>query len=260
MITSSQRMSPQHAAPQHTAKWYADWFNSAYYTTVYKHRSTKEASGVVDLLSRALSLPPGARVLDLCCGSGRHSQALAQRGFSVVGIDLSPALLKIARSEVGHAVDFHRCDMREPYPEAPYDCVANFFTSYGYFEQDTDNFAVLQRVREALKPGGFFFFDYLNAEQTRQALVPHDSKRIDDLTIEQRREITDKFVTKTIRITDAHSNAYEFTEQVRLYDINDFEQMFRNAGLVIRNVYGSYTGERFTAASPRLIIVAEAGG
>ncbi len=239
--------------------WYADWFNSAYYTTVYQHRSTKEASGVVELLMRSVPLSPGSRVLDLCCGSGRHSQALAERGLSVVGIDLSPTLLEIARSEVESQVAFHRCDMREPYPDAPYDCVANFFTSYGYFEKDADNFAVLQRVREALVPGGYFFFDYLNAEQTRKALVPHDSRRIDDLTIEQKREITDQFVTKTIRITDARSNSYVFTEQVRLYSINDFERMFRKAGLVIRHVYGSYTGEKYSSSSPRLIIVAEAG-
>ncbi len=251
MITTSQNG---------TARWYADWFNSAYYTTVYQHRSTKEASGVVDLLMRSVPLSPGARVLDLCCGSGRHSQALAERGLSVVGIDLSTTLLDIARAEVTEQVDFHRCDMREPYPDAPYDCVANFFTSYGYFENDADNFAVLQRVREALKPGGHFFFDYLNAEQTRKALVPHDSRRIDDLTIEQRREITDRFVTKTIRITDARSNSHVFTEQVRLYDISDFERMFHKAGLVIRHVFGSYTGEKYTASSPRLIIVAEAGG
>lgn len=242
-----------------SADWFEEWFNSDYYTRVYRHRNQSEASNVVDLLVRTVPLETGARILDLCCGSGRHSQALARRGFSVTGIDLSTTLLGMAREETADAnVRFRQCDMRDPYPDAPYDCVANFFTSFGYFDSDSDNFAVLERVHEALAPGGYFFFDYLNAHHIRKALVPHDSKQIDNLLVVQRRELDDRFVNKTISITDAHDRQHSFTERVRLYDRDDFERMFARAGLAIRHLFGTYTGEPFAVSSPRLIIVARA--
>lgn len=239
--------------------WFEEWFNSDYYTRVYRHRNQTEASNVVDLLLQTVPLEQGARILDLCCGSGRHTQALAERGFSVTGIDLSTTLLNMAREEVESVnADFRQCDMREPYPEAPYDCVANFFTSFGYFDSDRDNFSVLERVREALKPGGYFFFDYLNAHHLRKVLVPHDKKEIDNLLVVQKRELDDRFVNKTISITDAHGHSHAFTERVRLYEREDFERMFAKAGLVIDRLFGTYTGESFALSSPRLIIVARA--
>lgn len=243
--------------PPTQQEWFDQWFNSNYYTRVYSHRSHSEAQNVIDLLLRLVPLAKESTVLDLCCGNGRHSHALAERGLSVVGMDISPTLLDIARSSNAHnAVSFYQGDMREPYPEAPFDCIANFFTSFGYFDDDNDNLLVLQRVREALKPNGTFFFDYLNAPYTQRTLVPHDSKVVENLSVRQTRHIDERFVVKTIDIGDKDGTRHTFTERVRLFTNNDFERMFARAGLRINAVYGSYTGQAYTENSPRLILVA----
>lgn len=242
-----------------TKQWFEEWFNSSYYTQVYNHRSHGEASGVIDLLLRLVPLTSEHSVLDLCCGNGRHTHALAERGLSVVGLDISSTLLDIAKSKCTHSsVQFYQGDMREPYPHAPFDCIANFFTSFGYFDDDRDNLLVLQRVREALKPDGVFFFDYLNVPHVQRTLVPQDSKVVENINVRQTRYLDERFVVKTIDISDDNGSRHTFTERVRLLTLGDFERMFAKAGLRITAVYGSYTGQAYTEHSPRLIIVAAA--
>ncbi|MBI4569604.1 MAG: methyltransferase domain-containing protein, partial [Planctomycetes bacterium] len=67
-----------------------------HYLAVYPHRSLAQARREVAAIIPLLSLAPGARVADICCGWGRHAVALARRGMRVVGVDLSPDLLRLA--------------------------------------------------------------------------------------------------------------------------------------------------------------------
>src|SRR4051794_41887412 len=69
----------------------------------------------VEYLVGALGLEPGQRVLDVGCGPGRHSLALARRGFYVVGLDLSPHFVTLARDAAcaeSLAAEFEQCDGR----------------------------------------------------------------------------------------------------------------------------------------------------
>lgn len=237
--------------------WFEEWFDTELYPQVYRHRSDKEAHSTIDMFMNSVPLAPGAKVLDLCCGSGRHARALHNAGFDVTGIDLSGTLLDIARRESeADGPDYFRRDMRDTYPGAPYDCVTNFFTSFGYFDDEEDDIVVLRRVVEALrKPGGCFFFDYLNAEFTRSNLIPSETKTFEDMTVVLERSVDHKFVYKTITIAEG-GRENRFVERVRLYDLGDFERMFYNAGLSIRNIFGSYDGGAYSQYAPRLIIVA----
>lgn len=248
------RVHPQSPDKQ---SWFEEWFNSNYYTQVYNHRSQSEAHGVIDLLLQLVPLAEESTVLDLCCGNGRHSHALAERGVSVVGLDISSTLLDIAKRTCS-TVRFYQGDMRQPYPHAPFDCIANFFTSFGYFNDDNDNLLVLQRVREALKPDGVFFFDYLNVPHLQRTLVAQDSKVVENLNVRQTRHLDERFVVKTIDIRDDNGAQHTFTERVRLFTLHDFERMFAKAGLRINALYGSYTGQAYTESSPRLILLATA--
>ena len=83
---------------------------------------------------RNLEPAPGAAMLDLGCGSGRHARSLAARGFAVTGIDLSAASLALARQQAGPAVRFIEQDMRVPFGRRAFDYVFSLFTSFGYFE------------------------------------------------------------------------------------------------------------------------------
>ncbi|MCL6495484.1 MAG: class I SAM-dependent methyltransferase, partial [Ignavibacterium sp.] len=76
--------------------WFVDWFNTDEYLSVYKHRNEKDAECHIKFLLSKINLPSNASILDLACGSGRHSILLAKQGYYVTGVDLSDRLLKEA--------------------------------------------------------------------------------------------------------------------------------------------------------------------
>jgi cyclopropane fatty-acyl-phospholipid synthase-like methyltransferase len=86
--------------------WFATWFNSKYYHTLYKDRNLQEAEVFVDTLVSHLALPHGARALDLACGKGRHSLHLKQKGFEVIGVDLSDESIAEAKLHEQDGLDF----------------------------------------------------------------------------------------------------------------------------------------------------------
>ena len=242
------------------SSWFAEWFDNPLYTALYSHRSDEEAVRAVELLTRSVGLPKSARVLDLCCGGGRHTKALIDAGFDVVGIDLSETLLSLAREEtLGLPVELHHADMRETYPGAPYDCIANFFTSFGYFDDPGDDVLVLRRVKEALKPRGYFFLDFFNASHLQQHLVESDTLEFDDFSITQKRSIDKGFVVKSIAVRSPSTSVQEriFTERVRLYDKKDLERIFEQVQLSICAVFGDYSGAEWTLNAPRCIVLGQ---
>ena len=110
-------------------------------------------------LARMLAVPSGARVLDVPCGGGRLSLALARRGYELTGVDWSAEFLNHARSCDGaQGVTWERRDMRDlPWP-ARFDgafCAGN---SFGYLD-DEGNAAFLRAVAAALKPGARFVLE-----------------------------------------------------------------------------------------------------
>lgn len=238
-----------------------EWYERSFgrdYLLVYRHRDFQGATQEVHRMMEWLRLPASASILDLCCGMGRHAQALAEAGYRVTGVDLSEVLLEeaMAHDTLGQ-VKFLRGDMRELPVDGPFDAVVNLFTSFGYFTDNEDNARVFQEIHRVLKPQGRFIVDFLNPSYVRQHLVPH-SERVDGGTrIEERRRIENGFVKKAITLTDASGGEQrEYEERVRLYELADFRNMMDEAGLVIDQVHGSYDGAAYDEEqSKRLIMV-----
>lgn len=111
-----------------------------------------------------LGLKKGSRVLDLCCGTGRHSILLARRGASVLGVDRTEEYLATARRRAGALKNcrFARGDMRHLPFEGEFDAVINLWTSFGYFEKESDDLKTLKSVTRALKPGGLFLIELVD--------------------------------------------------------------------------------------------------
>ena len=79
-----------------------EWFEKSFgedYLQVYAHRNEQSADREMKWLQRELQLKPGERVLDFCCGNGRHSRSIADMGCIVTGFDLSEVLLRVAREK-----------------------------------------------------------------------------------------------------------------------------------------------------------------
>lgn len=241
-----------------TDPWYRTWFESPWYIKLYRHRTEDEARQAVALVHDAAHIPEGARVLDLCCGYGRHAMALAEHGYTVVGLDQSEYLISQARELYDHpACTYVVGDMRGPYPNGPYDAIVNFFTSFGYFDQHADHQQVFATMYQALVPGGTLILDFLNAVVTRRTLVPESVQIVDGATVIQERRIDEPFVRKTITISNPCCYEVEYHEQVWLYTADELVRMATDAGFVVDTVFGSYSGSPFEPeTSPRCILIA----
>jgi SAM-dependent methyltransferase len=238
-------------------EWFDEWFESPWYLELYSHRTSIEAGKAIDLFRTVTGVKVGSKVLDLCCGTGRHARSLAELGYDVMGIDYSHFFIDKATQE--NNVDnlhYAHCDMRDTYPAAPYDAIVNFFTSFGYFEEDIENGLVLSRVREALNNDGWFMLDFLNEAYVRQTLVPKSIKELSGARVTECRRIEGKFVIKDITIElDNSSTTMEFQERVRLYNYDELVRLHHSAGLSVVRKYGSYLGDEFNFLySKRLII------
>lgn len=237
-------------------EWYEQSFG-ADYLMVYKHRDSQGAKSEVDQMIRWLELPSGAKILDLCCGMGRHALALKEAGYEVTGLDLSEHLLNEARQQQGaEAIDWLRGDMRALPLEGGFDAVVNLFTSFGYFEKDAEHIQVLREIYRILKPGGKFVIDFLNPEFVIRNLVPHSIRHEGILQIEEFRQIENGYVNKLIEISDRNENTLrQYHERVKLYSFENLVNMLNEVNLQVVAVYGSYTKDTYRAEnSPRMII------
>src|SRR5687768_13945737 len=164
--------------------WYRDWFRDSNYLTVYQHRDTQEAEQMLTLIEKITGDRKDLRILDLGCGSGRHSLSLAKRGYkNITGIDLSPTLLEVAKQtaqEEGLNIRFEQCDMRQIPADWQFDLVINLFTSFGYFETDEENAEVIQGMSKSLVPGGWLVMDFFNSDWLRHNLISHDERIMPD--------------------------------------------------------------------------------
>jgi SAM-dependent methyltransferase len=245
--------------------WYQESFDDNY-LRLYASHDAQEARQtlrqLVALLRPALDQP----VLDLGCGGGRHLCALQQMGFTrLVGLDLSDPMLSCAQTSIcdlaaGETCDVSliRADMRRIPFVNQFGMVLSLFTSFGYFQQEQENRAVLQGVSQALLPGGVFVLDVMNRDHVLQNFVPRDERQRGGRQVVSERHISPDGlrVEKRTTIGSSGEETQVYTESVRLYRRAELEGMLLESGFAPVVAYGSFTGEPFVALSPRLILVA----
>lgn len=235
-------------------EWFAEWFGEEY-LELYGHRDEGEAADAVRLVVEHAG-GDGGPVLDLACGAGRHLRHLRAAGLRAVGLDLSAALLRRARV---HGLPVIRGDMRElPVADASLGLVTSFFTSFGYFPDPADDVRVIAEVRRALRPGGLFAVDYLNASAVRADLRPRDEEEVGDRLVVQTRQLVDDgtVVLKRIEIFDPDCGTPRvFHERVRLYTADELAAMLARQGIHTEERFGDYAGGPLAAEAPRVILI-----
>lgn len=243
------------------AAWVPDYFGDDYlrlYSFPPERTDPEVAFLMAELHAR---IAPQGTILDLACGQGRHTIPLAQRGFSVVGLDYQQNLLYAATraaQQVGVSPAFVRGDMRR-LPFGPgFAAVLNLFTAFGYFS-DAENQRVLAEMARVLCPGGWLILDVANRDALLRTAQPRSWKRLADGTLvvsEWQWDVpSGRYTHHQWLITATGQRA--LTHSVRVYTCTELTTMLREVGLRLDAVHGGFRGEALTLDAPRMVLIAQ---
>jgi len=235
-------------------------------------RASSEVAGLEKIFSR-FGVSKNGLILDLCCGIGRHSVILAEKGYKVVGADVSPKFIARARDmaverHVSGNVDFRVGDMRQisnllkDY-ERKFDAVLNLYTSIGYYDEETDR-DVLSQLSELTAPNGILVIEIANRDWIiRHFLARDTSCPSDDLVLVQERKLNlersrmENVWTYYRRQGNDLKYLDAFELDHRVYSLHELKKLVEKSGWKYETCYGSFVLESLTINSNRMIFVAK---
>ncbi|MCK4543536.1 MAG: class I SAM-dependent methyltransferase [Spirochaetales bacterium] len=196
-----------------------------------------------------------AKILDLACGTGTLALELAKFGHSVLGVDISPKMIEVAKSKAGHLsnVSFQVSDMLDFTTEEEFECVTCTFDSLNYLQNIDQLQAVIEKVGRALRPDGFFIFD-CNTEQLY--LTRHKGTH--------QRELGGQSFLQKLHYDPKQriaTTVFEFsdgTEEVhtqRPYNLDEIRPILAKEDLIVVRTISGFHGKPYTSESERLICI-----
>lgn len=245
------------------SEWWETFFRGPWGEWQARGFSQKNTRTEADFLVASLGLKAGDKVLDVACGTGRHAIELEARGMEVTGIDFNGAILAVAEErarEQGVEPLFFKADMRCLSFSREFDAAYSFWTSFGYFEDESHDYVVLRRVAESLKPGGKFLLDLHTLETMLPVFQPEHVTPLDESGANELRE--------SVRIDFENGRAeaeWTFVENgrtrsvhssLRLYSYRELCVLLREAGFDRIEGFDSRTGKPFALGAKRLGLVA----
>ncbi|MDX9971536.1 MAG: class I SAM-dependent methyltransferase [FCB group bacterium] len=224
--------------PKH---FWQEFFNTHapdYMNNVFIHDTLKE----VDFLTEVMGLSPGMRVLDMGCGTGRHSIELARRGYRVTGVDISEGMLAEARKAAtvaGVEVEFVQSDATLFSSAPDFDaalclCEGAFALINAGEDPEEHDLSILRNIAAALKPNAPFLLTTLNGYRRIREVTQADveSGDFDPLTMVHRSRMEIELGGQTKSI--------EFREHV--YTGPELAMLLKCAGFRVENIWGGTAG------------------
>jgi SAM-dependent methyltransferase len=239
----------------------AAWFNCKYFPIYYSHRNILEAETLVDKILITLNAKKNQTAVDFCCGRGRYSIALNKRGLRVVGVDFSSNQIKYAKAFENENLKFVLSDIASFTNFECFDYAFNFFSSFGYTNDET-NIKILKTINKCLKPLGKFVLDYWNPSNLKYIEMFEGSSRSkikykQGFDFQVNATINDGFYKKEIIVKDGELIS-TFKEQIMVLKLKDFQEYFSECGFKINCVFGDYKLERYQElSSERMIFIVE---
>jgi len=241
--------------------WYRTFFTELPNEFWRSAVSAEATEAEVDFVERRLGLKPGSRIVDVPCGSGRHTLALAGRGHLVTGVDISSEAIGYAEraaADAGLAVDLSVGEMRDIPRDGRFDAAICLGNSFGYFDL-ADTRAIIAALATTVRPGGGLVIDY---GAVAECLLPgftggEDTMSAGGIDVLASREydvLTSRLIT-----------TYEFsrgTERVRvsapyyLYTNAHLTALLTEAGFTDIERFGTVDGQPFTFGDRRMLLVA----
>jgi SAM-dependent methyltransferase len=238
------------------SEWFAEWFDTTYYHTLYNNRNEAEANAFVDKLLTHLDPNKDATFCDLACGKGRHAKRINEHGYSAIGLDLAPNSIAEAQQQANSTLQFYVHDMRQGFGANRFNYVTNLFTSFGYFDTLAENLKVLKHVRNALVNNGVFVIDFINVMPVLAQLPMEENKCINNLQFNIVKQVVDNHIVKHINVVD-NGSTYYYKERLQAITHTQLTQLLTQAGFTVEAQFGNYNLEEFIPTqSPRIILIA----
>lgn len=203
----------------------------------------------------------GRDILDLCCGPGRHSVALAKKGLTVTGVDRSSFLLEKAKARAEEqqvTVEWVEEDMRKFVRPGAFDLILNMFTSFGYFEDKAEDLQVLRNIYQSLRPRGVFFIDVAGKEIVAKWFQPTNSQELSDGSLlVQRHEIIDdwsRIRNEWIVVKQGKAEVFRF--QHTIYSAQELKDRLQQSGFQRVQMWGDLDGNAYGTNAQRLVMAA----
>lgn len=222
---------------------WVDFFNDEYAPRYEEEIFTKNTEEEIIYLKYELNLRKGAKILDIGCGTGRHSIALAREGFKLTGVDISPAMLNIAREhaeEEGVEISLIESDAQDISFNEEFDAVICLCEgALSLLGSQDDPFLhdcrILDNIFNALKPGCKFITTVLNGYYRIRNLTQDDivDGRFDPATMVE---------TSKMRVS-MESGSKIMTVRERVYTPPEFFRMLVKAGFEVEGIYGGSAGD-----------------
>jgi 2-polyprenyl-3-methyl-5-hydroxy-6-metoxy-1,4-benzoquinol methylase len=241
--------------------WFDGYFEEEWLDEIALHIPAERTRAEVEFVLERLELDPGARVLDVACGHGRHSLELARRGFDVTGVDLSPRSIALAREAAereGLKATFVERDARELGFDGEFDAAINLFTSaIGYFDDEAENQRVVGGVARALRRGGSFMVDTINLLSLARGFreLEWDEYRSGTIMIERRQFDFERARNDaTWMFVRSDGSRKTLRHSLRVYAPHELMAMFDAAGLDVAGAWGNFDGDALSFDAWRTIL------
>lgn len=235
-----------------TPDWHARMYDADFADrTINSEKFLALAETEVASLISTLGVRRDVEILDVPCGTGRHTRAFAKAGFDVTGVDINPMLLERARLNCADlSIKFIERSMADLSPfHGQIGVVVNLFSSFGYFPSDDENSAVLGQFVACLRPGGLLVLHSIDRDWLMRIYEPVSWRETDEeFSLEARKfdPQTNYNEVNEIRLDKATGKAQRTYHRMRLYNSTEIESLMREAGLRDVQVFGGFDGKPFT--------------
>jgi SAM-dependent methyltransferase len=250
--------------PMRSTKRKREWFEDdsfwrELYPFMFPEKRIADAEGQI-AKALALTKPTGKSVLDLCCGPGRCSIALAKKGFRVTGVDRTAYLLNKARAKARAAhvkLELVQEDMRDFVRPGSFALVLSMFTSFGYFDDKQEDVTVLENMFRSLEPGGACLIEVLGKERLARVLQPTTSTDLPDGTVVvERHKIFDDWTrvgNEWLVLRNGRVKRFKFHHTI--YSGQELRDRMERVGFVAVKLHGSLDGDEYGPNAERLIAI-----
>ena len=236
----------------------ADVFGEDYLYFYEEWLNDELSDAQAELIWDVLALNEGDEVLDVPCGHGRIANRLARRGSHVTGLDADALFLERARADAdarGVEVEYVQGDMRQLPWVGRFDAAVNWFTSFGYFDDD-GNRAWLETVLGTLKAGGRLAIDVHSRDVFMRNRVPASIyERDGDLVVDRHRFDVESGREETERWMIRGGQMRKTVYSVRFYTYTELRDLLLDAGFSSVEGVG-HDREPLTLESRRMIVIA----